>query len=275
MWLIRCDVRIRTAQSGSSGVCGRPGHHSRNRQQEPAGDRLQGETNTARRSTGGAEESCAEHRTRGHGREGVRSPSPDNRITETDHRPADRTSPTSTMWSFNIRTTAADIDAGTGGSQENSEDGRHRRRHTTGTGCNDMGRQTVDRWSPSFEDAVSQCAIIIGSGSSNSPPATRRPRTEVSQLPGHFHIVSSSVERLHCSSPDSQTMQTREVPRRAVEDAVRIQSPEGSGSRPDFATRPAGRRDWARRPASLSTTPGSSVWGPWPSSHHWTDNAGD
>jgi len=37
---MRLDVRIRTALSCGSGVHGRPRHHRRNRQQEPAGDRL-------------------------------------------------------------------------------------------------------------------------------------------------------------------------------------------------------------------------------------------
>jgi len=44
MWLIRCDVRIRTAWLGGSAVCSRPAHHRRNGQQHPAGNRLRGET---------------------------------------------------------------------------------------------------------------------------------------------------------------------------------------------------------------------------------------
>ena len=89
MCLIRCDVWIKTARSGGSGICGRPGHHRRNLPQEPAGDRLRAETDTARRSTGGAEESSTVHRTRGRGIEGVRSPGTDNRITEPYHGPMD------------------------------------------------------------------------------------------------------------------------------------------------------------------------------------------
>jgi len=134
MCLSCCDVRIRTARSGGSGVSGRPGHHRRNCQQEPAGDRLRWETDTARRSTGGAEVSSTVPQTRGYRTEGVRSPGTDNRITETDHGPANTTIPTSTMRSFDVWTTAGDIEAGTRGSRENSEDSRNRQRPTTGTG---------------------------------------------------------------------------------------------------------------------------------------------
>ena len=40
--------------------------------------------------------------TRGYRTEGVRSPGTDNRITETDHGPANTTIPTSTMRSFDV-----------------------------------------------------------------------------------------------------------------------------------------------------------------------------
>jgi len=150
------------------------------------------------------------------------------------------------MRSFDVRTTPGDIEQGTGGSQENSEDGSNRRRPTTGTGRHDTGCQTFDGRSPSFEDAVSLCTFLSGSDSPNSPPATRRPRTEVSQLPGLPRIRSSSVERLDCSTPDGHTTQTRHLSRQTVQDAVSIGLPEGSGLRPDFATSPGGRRDRAR-----------------------------
>jgi len=87
MCLNLCNVRIRTAQSGGSGVHGRPGHHGRNRQEEPAGDRLRGETDNVRRSTAGAEESSGVHRTRGHDTKGMRPLGTDNRVTEADHGP--------------------------------------------------------------------------------------------------------------------------------------------------------------------------------------------
>jgi len=102
MWFIRCDVRIRTARSGGPGVCARPGHHRRNRQQEPVGNRLWGEIDTARGSTGGAEESRVVHRARGHDTEGVRSPGTDSHITEADHKSADITVPASGVRSLNI-----------------------------------------------------------------------------------------------------------------------------------------------------------------------------
>jgi len=54
MCLIHCDVRIRTARAGGSGVRRPPGHHKGNHQQELTGDRLRGEKDTAQRGTGGA-----------------------------------------------------------------------------------------------------------------------------------------------------------------------------------------------------------------------------
>jgi len=275
MCLIRCDVRIRTARSGGSGVRGWPGHHRRNCQQEPAGDRLRGETDTAPRSTGGTEESSVVHRTRGHCTEGVRSPGTNNRTTEANYRPADTTVPTPGMRPLDVPTTAGQIEAGTEGSQENAQDGRNGRRPTTGTGRYDTGRQTIGTGGQSFEDAVSQCRILSSLGSPDFPPATRRPRTDAYRLHGLFRIGSSSVARLGCSTANGHTRQARQQPRRAVEDAIYIPLPAGSRLRPDYATRPGGQGDRTGRPASFYTTPGSSIWGPQSISHRRMENAGD
>jgi len=140
---------------------------------------------------------------------------------------------------------------------------------------NDMGRQTIGRKSPSCEDAARQCAILSSPGSPDSTPATQRQRTEVSGLPGRFRIRSRSVERLDSSDPNGHMTQSRQLSPRAVEDVVRIQSPQGSGLRPDFTTRPGRWRDKAGRPTRVHRTPGSSVWGPQPSSHRRTKDAGD
>jgi len=211
MCLIGCDVRIRPARLGGSGVCRRPGHHRRNRQQVPAGDRLRQETDIGGRSAGGAEESSAVYQTRGHGTEGVQSPATDNCVTETDHGPADSAVPASRVRSFNVPITVGDIEAGPGGSQENSESSGNRRRATTGVGRYDTGRATIGRRSPSFEDTVSECTILSSSGSPDTPPAISRPRTEVSRLPRLFRIGSSSIERLDCSTPDGYMTQACQV----------------------------------------------------------------
>jgi len=84
---------------------------------------------------------------------------------------------------------------------------------------------------------------------------------------------SHSVERLDSSTPNGHMTQTRQLSQRAVEDAAWIQSPEGSGLRPDFAPSPGGLRDRAGRPASFYTTPGSRFWGRRPSCHHLMENA--
>jgi len=143
MCLVGCDVRIRTAQPGGSGVCGRPGHHRRNSEQKPAGDRFWGETDIAGRTRQGAKESSAVYRTRGHGTNGVRSPGTDNCGTDTDQGPADTAVPASKVRSFNDRTTVRDVQTGSGDGQENSECGRKRQRATTGVGRYDTGHTTL------------------------------------------------------------------------------------------------------------------------------------
>jgi len=275
MWLIRCEVRFGTAWSGASGVRGRPGHHRRNRQQEPDRDRLRGETGRAGRGTGCAKESSTVHRTRGNGTEGVQSPGTDHHPTETNDGPANITVLTPGMRSLDVRTTAGNIEARAGENQENPEDARYRRRPTTRTGCYDTGRQTIGGRSPSVEDAVNECPILSGPGSLNSPPPIRRPRTEVSRLPGLLRNGSNSIQRLDCTTPDGHTTNARQLSRWTLEDAVRIQSSEGGRLRPDFATRPGGWGNRTGRLTSIYTTPGSSNWGPRPSSHHRTENAGD
>jgi len=112
MCMIRCNVRMRTARSGGSGVLGRPGHHGSDCQLESAGNRLRGETDIAQRSTGGAEDSSAVYRTRGHGTDGVRSQGTDSRITEADDRPANTTVSTSAVRPLDVQTTARDIEVG-------------------------------------------------------------------------------------------------------------------------------------------------------------------
>jgi len=134
MWLICCDVRIRTARSGGSGVCGRPGHDRRNRKQEPDGGQSRGETGHAGRSTGGAEEGGAVSRTGGHGTQGVQSPSSDHRVTEADYRTIDTTVPTARVQSLDVRTSTGDIESGAGGNRENYKDGGNGRRPMTRAG---------------------------------------------------------------------------------------------------------------------------------------------
>jgi hypothetical protein len=65
--------------------------------------------------------------------------------------------------------------------------------------------------------------------------------------------------------------QTRQLSQRIVKDAVRIELPEGNSARPDLATCPGGRNNTVGRLTSFNTTPGSSIWGPQPSSHRQTE----
>jgi len=269
------NVRMGITQPGGSGVCGWSGHHRRNGEQERTGGRLQGETDIPGRIEGGAQQSRAVHQTHGHSTEGVRSPGPDNRGTETNHGPAGTAVPIPRVWSLGVPTTAGSIETGTGGSQEHPEDGRSGRGPLSRIGWFDTRRQTVREPSPSPEDAVSECAILGGSGSPSSPPSTGRPRTEVSQPPGLSTIRSNWVESLDCSTSNGHTTQARKLSQWPVEDVVCIQLPEGSRLRPDFATHSCERRDRAGRPTSFYKTPGSSIWVPRPSSYHRTEHAGD
>jgi len=275
MCLICCDVRIRTAWPGGSGVHGWPGHHRRNRPQKPAGDRRQGETDLTGRSTGGAKEKSRWYWIRGYGTECVWSPSTYNRITEADHGPAITTVPVSAVRPFDIRTTVEGIETRAGWSQVNSESGRNGQRALTGVGRYDVRRSTIRTGSPSCEDAVTQCSVLSSLGSPDSPPATGRPRTEDSWLPGLLRVTMNSVERLHCSTLDGYMTQALLLSWRTVEDQVCIQPPKGRSLWPDFATRPGGRNNRAGKPTSCYTTPGSSFWGPRPSCHRRTENAGD
>jgi len=68
--------------------------------------------------------------------------------------------------------------------------------------------------------------------------------------------------------------QAHQLSRRTVEDAIRIQFPERTRLRPDFATHPGGRNDRPARPTSFYSTPGSSFWGPRPGSHRGAENEG-
>jgi hypothetical protein len=96
----------------------------------------------------------------------------------------------------------------------------------------------------------------------------------MSQLPGLFRIRSNSVERLDCPTSDDDTTQARQLFRRTVEDAVRIQPPEWASLGPDLATRSGGLNDRAGRPTSFYTTPGSNFWGPRPSGHRGAKDEG-
>jgi len=74
------------------------------------------------------------YRARGHGTEGVQSPGTSNCITEADHRPANTTVPASRVRSLDVRTTAKDVEAATGRSQESPEEGGNGLGSTTGAG---------------------------------------------------------------------------------------------------------------------------------------------
>jgi len=245
MWLIRCNVRIRTIWPSGSGVRVRPGHHLRNRESDHTGCGFQADTDDVGNVTGGDEACSSVHRTRERHAEGVQSPSSDNRFTEADHGSTGPTVSTSAVcplrdWSQ---------DSGTRNCSRRSQDrmtgSRMQRTTPGGSGGNEQGRTTTWRGSPPFEHAVSQCSSIGSPGSSHGPSDSRRQRPETSRLPGLFRVGSNSIERLDCLTPDGDMTQTHQLSRWTVNDAVRIQPPEGPILRPDQPTRPAGWNDSA------------------------------
>jgi hypothetical protein len=149
---------------------------------------------------------------------------------------------------YRVRTTKADSQERERRSLEETTSSGNQRGSSTRAGRYDPGRTAIWRGSPRFEHAVSECVDVT---SQSGPGYSGRQRSEISRLPGHFRNRSNSVERLDCSPPDGHTTQTRQLSRRTVEDAVRIQPPEGDSLRPDFATRPGGRNDRAERPTSF------------------------
>jgi len=162
-----------------------------------------------------------------------------------------------------------------GGSRTNSLSSRNGRRRKEGVGRYDQGRPRSQRGESEFENAVSKCAILSRTGSATSPPPTRGQRTEVPRLPGLFRIGSHSVARLDCATSDGHPPYTQQVPRRTSQDEVRLQPPERARLEANLAARPGQWRNRAGRPASLYTTPGSSFWGPRPSSHRGTRDEGN
>jgi len=275
MYFVCCDIKTRPTWSAGTGICGLPGDDWSNRQPEPAGAQIRGETDIAGRCTRGAEERSAVYRTCRHGTEGMLSPATDNRIAYADHGPAFTTHPACGMRSVDIRTSVGDIETAAAGSQDDCQDGSDRWGPPTRAGWYDLGPLTVMRRSPSFKDACTVRRILSSTGIPDSPPATRGPRREVSRLAGLFRIRSESVDRQDCSTLDGHTTKAPQLSRRTVEAAVLIQPPEGSILSPDLATNTGWCNDRAGRPTSVLTTPGRRVWGPRLSSQRWSENVGD
>jgi len=69
--------------------------------------------------------------------------------------------------------------------------------------------------------------------------------------------------------------QTRQLSRRTVEDAVRIQPPERCSLRQHFAIHPGGQNDRAGIPSSMYTAAGSRFWGSGEHGYGQTDDTGD
>jgi len=272
MCLIRCNVHITGTPSGP-GVSTRPGNHQSGSRHKSRRNHRNREHRAVDDNTTGLEQGGAVLATRPGDPTSVQSPRGDRRPAESNnHPPGTDPTPPARMRSYRLRDTIIDPPERTGGSPTNPPNSGDRRRSEEGIGRYDQRRPRSQRGRPEFEDAVSECAILSRTGSASSPPPTRRQRTEISRLPGLFRVGSNSVERLDCATPDGDPPYTQQVSRRAGENEVRLQPPERDRPETDTATRPRQWRDRAGKPTSFYTTPGSSFWGPRPSSHRGTEH---
>jgi len=274
MCLIRCHVRINETPSGSGVHRGPRDHLGASRPTKGCRRILRTEgciwTNKGGVHEGGTVLSANPGST-----DGVRAPTTNHWSATADHRPTGEAISAPAMQPYRVRTTDLDSDGQEGQSQTETHSTRNGREASTRTSGYDPGLTAIWRGRPQFDDAVSKLHDVSSQSGSGCGPCSRESRQEISRLPGLFRVRSNSVGRLHCSTPDGYTTQTLQLSRQAVEDAVCIQPPQGNSLEPDLATRPGGQNDWAGRPTSIDTSPGSSFWGPRPSSYRQTKNAGD
>jgi len=224
MSLFRCDVRIRTARPGGSGVREWTGHHSRIHQQEHTGGGLQQETDSAAGGTVSDEAGSAVHRTGEYRTEGLQPCGTDNRITRGDYQQEDTGPPTAGVRWHGDGRPYTDPDDWTRRSQDETLSCRDRERATGRTGSYDAGRTTFWGGSLRVEKEVRQWSNI-----------GRQSR------PGY-------------STQDGNTTQTAQLSPWIVAYAVCIQLPAGSNLSTDPSTRPGQRANRATGPASIYTS---------------------
>jgi len=259
MCLICCNVRIRTKWPSGCGVHGWPSLHRRKCELEHTGRRFRGETDDVGHGTGGAEAGSRVHRMGERCAEGVQSPSSDNRVTVADHPTTGPTVPTARVRPHQD-----------GEHYQETGDWSRRTQDTTSSrwnwwttlgqsAGNFAGHTAIWRGSQRFDDTDSEYSYIGSAGSSRGPSDCIRQSQEISGLPGLYRVGLNSVERLNCSTPDSQMTQARRLSRWTVEDAVLIQPPTRYSLGPDLATHPGGRSDMAGTLTSICSPPGPAL----------------
>jgi len=273
MCLIRCDVWIRGTPS-SPGIRRGPGHHHGTSWRTAGCHRIRTIEGSVRTDTGGTDTGGTVLPANPGGADGLRSPTTNYRPAAADYRPSNKPVPAPAVRPYGAGSVDTDSDERTGRSQDETCSTSDGWWPLTRTGGHDARPTAIWRGSPQFQDAVSECRNVGNQDGPSCSPSSRGQRPEISRFPGLFRVGSNSVERLDCSTPDSHITGARQLSRQTVEDAVRIQPPEGSSLRLDFATRLGGRNDRVGWPTNFYTTRGSSFWGPWPSSHHQKENAG-
>lgn len=262
MWTVRWDDRIKPTRSGGSAVDRRPGTHRKTTERNSRKYRLQrmpGETSTM---PVGVIMSGPIHGTCRNCTIGERSPSPDSRISEGNHRSEGPAVPASSLWPHWDGRRDSEPSGWPGRSLVAASDwrilGGIRSRHAQ----NNVSCKRTWRGGEECTEAINQCPNPGSEGGLGCSAEAWEQRTEIARLPRLFRVGSDSVERLDRLTPDSLLTQEGQFSRQAVEDVASIPLHAGHRPAPETTTRPGGHHDSTGGPTNLYTTSGCSCWVP-------------
>jgi len=274
MCLIPCHVRINRTPS-SPGVPRGPRHHNGTHRSTMrchwtgrAEARI--DTNTEDADEGGTVLTAHSGNI-----DGVQQSRTHHQPAAADHRPVGEAIPDYAVRSYRVGALDISSDERPRRSHDVASRTRNSWRTLAGVGGHGFGRKTIWGGSLHCAEAGSERPDVSSKSCPGCSQSSGRQSPEICPLSGLLKIRSNSVERLDWLTPDGKARQGWQLSWWTLDDAVRIQPPEGSSLRPDFATCPGGRNDTAGRPSSFYTTPGCSMWRPWPCSHRRTNKVGD
>jgi len=222
MWLIHCDVRLRSTRLSGSGDSWWLGHHRSNCLQGHPEGGLYGETDDAGWGAPGAQKSSTVHGSCDYCTEDLRSPGTDNRIAQGDHRPHLMTVSNPPLQPYRNWASNTNSEAPTGWGPAETGSTSNRRRTPGGVGCDDPGWTAIRRSSPRCEDAFSWCFYIGRQGISGCSPGSGWLRPDMFRLLGHFRIGLNAVQRQNCINPDGNMTQACQLSGQTADDAVCI-----------------------------------------------------
>jgi len=273
MCLVHRDVRIWTTWPSVPHISCRSGSHRRGDEQEYSGHVIGGHPGDVGDRSRDAITGGTVHGTQRDCTECMPPPWTNNWAAQGDQRSQCSTFPAADLRSLQD----AGTNMGTGErlcrSQEEASLRRNIRRASGEAGQNDTGGTKFWWGGEQCVDGASQYpnpSCEGGSGCS-SGKATRGP--EFSRLARHFRVGSNPTEWLDCTPQDGNAVQPWKLSQWTFEDALRMQPPEGCSLGPVFATCPGWQNNWAERPTSICTTPGSSFRRPRLGGHSGKDNS--